>query len=373
MGLAERDPLAQLSLPPGFRFYPTDEELMVQYLCRRVAGHQFSLQIIGDIDLYKYDPWVLPSMAMFGEKEWYFFSPRDRKYPNGSRPNRVAGSGYWKATGTDKIITTQGRRKVGIKKALVFYIGKAPKGNKTNWIMHEYRLSDPPTRNGSSSSKLDAWVLCRIYKKSSASSTKLPIDSTIVPSSNRISLSSSITCKDHSSGCYGGSSASSSSHIDNATESIPEINRPFPADLPCVNSPKTDDQLGDLLRLGSGNFDWTALLGLTTSTPPVPELPPTDDFPTAHTQGATGQRQQAVQQSMAQGNDNFPLLSLPPLRQADEEVQSGLRNTQLASHPSGYLGQSTGLFVGTQGFPATADPFAIQLYANQAAGCGFTR
>lgn len=87
--------------------------------------------------------------AIFGEKEWYFFSPRDRKYPNGSRPNRVAGSGYWKATGTDKIITTEGR-KVGIKKALVFYVGKAPKGTKTNWIMHEYRLLDSSRKNGSS-------------------------------------------------------------------------------------------------------------------------------------------------------------------------------------------------------------------------------
>lgn len=87
--------------------------------------------------------------ALFGEKEWYFFSPRDRKYPNGSRPNRVAGSGYWKATGTDKIISTEGKR-VGIKKALVFYIGKAPKGTKTNWIMHEYRLLEPSRRDGSS-------------------------------------------------------------------------------------------------------------------------------------------------------------------------------------------------------------------------------
>ena len=78
---------------------------------------------------------------MFGEKEWYFFSPRDRKYPNGSRPNRAAGSGYWKATGTDKLIASSvGSHKVGVKKALVFYRGKPPKGIKTKWIMHEYRL-----------------------------------------------------------------------------------------------------------------------------------------------------------------------------------------------------------------------------------------
>lgn len=75
---------------------------------------------------------------MYGEKEWYFFSPRDRKYPNGSRPNRAAGSGYWKATGADKPIGHP--KPVGIKKALVFYAGKAPRGEKTNWIMHEYRL-----------------------------------------------------------------------------------------------------------------------------------------------------------------------------------------------------------------------------------------
>ena len=89
--------------------------------------------------------------ASFGEQEWYFFSPRDRKYPNGARPNRAATSGYWKATGTDKpILTSNGSQKVGVKKALVFYGGKPPKGIKTNWIMHEYRLVDATN----SSSKL---------------------------------------------------------------------------------------------------------------------------------------------------------------------------------------------------------------------------
>lgn len=77
----------------------------------------------------------------FGEKEWYFFTPRDRKYPNGIRPNRAAVSGYWKATGTDKAIYS-GSKYVGVKKALVFYKGKPPKGNKTDWIMHEYRLNE---------------------------------------------------------------------------------------------------------------------------------------------------------------------------------------------------------------------------------------
>jgi len=98
--------------------------------------------------------WVLVfypvGKANFGENEWYFFSPRDRKYPNGARPNRAATSGYWKATGTDKpILLSGGVQKVGVKKALVFYGGKPPRGMKTDWIMHEYRLI-----NRSSSSKM---------------------------------------------------------------------------------------------------------------------------------------------------------------------------------------------------------------------------
>ncbi|XP_075481882.1 protein ATAF2-like [Primulina tabacum] len=154
----------KLDLPAGFRFHPTDEELVVHYLCRKCAGQRIAFPIIAEIDLYKFDPWQLPEMALCGEKEWYFFSPRDRKYPNGSRPNRAAGAGYWKATGADKPV---GKPKtLGIKKSLVFYTGKAPKGVKTNWIMHEYRLANVDRSAGKrSNSRLDDWVLCRIYNK----------------------------------------------------------------------------------------------------------------------------------------------------------------------------------------------------------------
>ena len=86
--------------------------------------------------------------ANFGEQEWYFFSPRDRKYPNGVRPNRAAASGYWKATGTDKpVMASKGSESIGVKKALVFYQGRPPRGVKTDWIMHEYRLADAHNKN----------------------------------------------------------------------------------------------------------------------------------------------------------------------------------------------------------------------------------
>ncbi|XP_071733979.1 NAC domain-containing protein 67-like [Rutidosis leptorrhynchoides] len=175
---AIRDAESELNLPPGFRFHPTDEELIVHYLCRKSQSRSDSMfsvvqppPIIADVDLYKHDPWELPELALFGTKEWYFFTPRDRKYPNSSRPNRVTRSGYWKATGADKPVKskTAPNVTVGIKKALVFYAGKGVLGSKTNWIMHEYRLALPnPTpskHNNTSTSKLNDWVLCRLYNK----------------------------------------------------------------------------------------------------------------------------------------------------------------------------------------------------------------
>ncbi|KAG6526648.1 NAC domain-containing protein 67-like [Zingiber officinale] len=167
-----RDAEAELNLPPGFRFHPTDEELVVHYLCRKTASQRLPVPIIAEVDLYKFDPWELPEKALFGQREWYFFTPRDRKYPNGSRPNRTAGCGYWKATGADKPVATPGIGKtLAIKKALVFYHGKAPRGVKTDWIMHEYRLADtnrsPGKKGGVGGGglRLDDWVLCRLYNK----------------------------------------------------------------------------------------------------------------------------------------------------------------------------------------------------------------
>nr|UBT01644.1 NAC transcription factor 40 [Litchi chinensis] len=153
-------------LPPGFRFHPTDEELIMYYLRNQATSKPCPVSIIPEVDIYKFDPWQLPEKAEFGEKEWYFFSPRDRKYPNGIRPNRATVSGYWKATGTDKAIYS-GSKYVGVKKSLVFYRGKPPKGIKTDWIMHEYRLNDSRKQVNKQvkSMRLDDWVLCRIYRK----------------------------------------------------------------------------------------------------------------------------------------------------------------------------------------------------------------
>ncbi|XP_039005368.1 NAC domain-containing protein 79-like isoform X1 [Hibiscus syriacus] len=156
----------KMDLPPGFRFHPTDEELINQYLYKKVLDINFSSIAIGDVDLNKSEPWELPWKAKMGEKEWYFFCVRDRKYPTGLRTNRATDSGYWKATGKDKEIY-RGKSLVGVKKTLVFYRGRAPKGVKTNWVMHEYRLDGHFSIHHVPKTAKNEWVICRVFQKGS--------------------------------------------------------------------------------------------------------------------------------------------------------------------------------------------------------------
>ncbi|XP_009360607.1 NAC domain-containing protein 100 [Pyrus x bretschneideri] len=156
----------KMELPPGFRFHPTDEELLSHYLSPKVLDNFFCARAIGEVDLNKCEPWDLPWKAKMGEKEWYFFCVKDRKYPTGLRTNRATEAGYWKATGKDKEIY-KAKTLVGMKKTLVFYTGRAPKGVKTNWVMHEYRLEGESSTHNLPKTAKNEWVICRIFQKSS--------------------------------------------------------------------------------------------------------------------------------------------------------------------------------------------------------------
>jgi hypothetical protein len=54
----------QPNLPPGFRFHPTDEELVVQYLKKKTTSVPLPVAIIAEVDLYKFDPWELPGTKL---------------------------------------------------------------------------------------------------------------------------------------------------------------------------------------------------------------------------------------------------------------------------------------------------------------------
>ncbi|KAJ9140121.1 hypothetical protein P3X46_030803 [Hevea brasiliensis] len=154
-----------MKLPPGFRFQPTDEELVFEYLKRKVLSWPLPASIIPEINVCKYDPWDLPGDI---KQEGYFFSNKEVKYPNGNRINRATASGYWKATGLDRQIGSSHKNQ-----------GKTPHATRTDWIMHEYRLVSvgtvacnnnfPLTKNCpgklNSSDQIEKWVLCRIFLK----------------------------------------------------------------------------------------------------------------------------------------------------------------------------------------------------------------
>ncbi|XP_075488249.1 NAC domain-containing protein 54-like [Primulina tabacum] len=156
--------MGPMTLPPGFRFHPTDEELVAYYLDRKISGGIIELEVIPEVDLYKCEPWDLPDKSFLPSKdmEWYFYSPRDRKYPNGLRTNRATRAGYWKATGKDRAVHS-GKRVVGMKKTLVYYKGRAPHGTRTDWVMHEYRLLQ--FASGAELPLQDSYALCRVFKK----------------------------------------------------------------------------------------------------------------------------------------------------------------------------------------------------------------
>lgn len=58
--------MAPMSLPPGFRFHPTDEELVAYYLHNKITGRPIELEVIPEVDLYKFEPWDLPGNIKFG-------------------------------------------------------------------------------------------------------------------------------------------------------------------------------------------------------------------------------------------------------------------------------------------------------------------
>ncbi|XP_039058809.1 NAC domain-containing protein 104-like [Hibiscus syriacus] len=146
-------------LPPGFRFCPTDEELLLHFLYPKSSLLPCYPNIIPDLHLLH--PWELDGKARLSGKRYFFFSQ--------TMENRVLENGYWKELDIEEPIFSSGK-KVGLKKLLEFCIGEAPFAMKTNWLMQEYHLCNWGSPLSShyckpkGHKKVDCckWVLCKV-------------------------------------------------------------------------------------------------------------------------------------------------------------------------------------------------------------------
>ncbi|KAK4779544.1 hypothetical protein SAY87_015650 [Trapa incisa] len=157
-------------LAPGYRFYPTEEELVSFYLRNKLQGQRLEIhQIIPVVDIYHIQPWHLPKLSgklcQGDTEQWFFFVPRQEREARGGRPTRTTSSGYWKATGSPGYVYSSDNKVIGMKKTMVFYIGKAPAGRKTKWKMNEYRAIEqvPDQLTGNIPMLRGEFTLCRVY------------------------------------------------------------------------------------------------------------------------------------------------------------------------------------------------------------------
>ncbi|KAL4184276.1 hypothetical protein AMTRI_Chr10g224770 [Amborella trichopoda] len=128
--------LPKVRFPQGFRFIPTDEQLVTYFLTKKQASEHLPIDYIIDDNLYSYDPWVLPDRDLFEENEWYFYSTST----SDKKPNECdTTTGCWRAIETDQPIHDSNGNLVGTKNTLVHFL-RDPNETMTDWCLDEHFL-----------------------------------------------------------------------------------------------------------------------------------------------------------------------------------------------------------------------------------------
>lgn len=142
-------------LPPGCRFYPSEEQLLCYYLTSKNnnTSNDRRLElfddVINEVDLYNYNPFDLPDSTCFrfgpgGRKRHWYCYVAARVLSSGGGGRRRAGGGYWKRRGGVRDVVGGKKVVVGTRRSFVYYLGgdEKKKNNavRTEWVMYEYAL-----------------------------------------------------------------------------------------------------------------------------------------------------------------------------------------------------------------------------------------
>ncbi|KAG8647009.1 NAC domain-containing protein 90 [Manihot esculenta] len=167
-----------MELAIGFRFYPTEEELISFYLHNKLQDKreddliQAIDRVVAVLDIYDFDPWQLPrELCRRDPEQWFFFVPRQEREAKGGKPKRLTPCGYWKSTGSAGYVYSSNNSCIGAIRTMAFYKGRVPNGRKTQWKMNEYKATEAAAVSCSSSTGAHPrlrkeFSLCRVYKKS---------------------------------------------------------------------------------------------------------------------------------------------------------------------------------------------------------------
>ncbi|KAF8656361.1 hypothetical protein HU200_060743 [Digitaria exilis] len=177
--------------PVGFRFTPTLRELVEFYLLPKLLDQPtVPNDAIIEADAYECDPEILTKKyeERGVDDDWFFLSPRSRRYPGGDRPTRRTADnrGRWKpSTGQSKpgknaaAGHSKGRKGLGknlsvgavdfTENTLAYYLGEPKDETKTKWLMQELTVPEPekerdPDAKPRDHMLLNKYVMCKIYK-----------------------------------------------------------------------------------------------------------------------------------------------------------------------------------------------------------------
>ncbi|KAF8118093.1 hypothetical protein N665_0006s0093 [Sinapis alba] len=150
-----------MKLPVGYRFHPTEQELILHYLLPKAFASSLPSSIIPVYDVFFSHPLTFPGDQE--ERQRYFFCKKRQEVSSNEHKIKISsGNGYWKPIMKEREIIACGRT-IGVRRTLVFHgtNNSSSNCNKTRWCMTEYSLA------GFASTKavLGEWAVYKVYKR----------------------------------------------------------------------------------------------------------------------------------------------------------------------------------------------------------------